>query len=102
MDEYIILLGDVQVFAKLDATSGYSLAGVDKGDGEDTAFTSHRGLSQFIGIPFGFEESASCVPARIGYYIGSGQVATSFCIFGYYSYILQDNVIRDAGRPYQT
>jgi Reverse transcriptase (RNA-dependent DNA polymerase) len=55
IDDCLDSLGSAWYFTTLDANSGYWQINVAPEDREKTAFTSHRGLFQFLKMPFGLK-----------------------------------------------
>lgn len=52
MDKCIDFPGKAAIFSPLDANSGYCKIEIEEADRDETAFTSHHGLYQFIRMPF--------------------------------------------------
>jgi transposase InsO family protein len=55
IDDCLDSLGSARYFTTVDANSGYWQINVAKEDREKTAFTSHRGLFQFLRMAFGLK-----------------------------------------------
>jgi Reverse transcriptase (RNA-dependent DNA polymerase) len=55
IDDCLYSLGSAQYFTTLDANSDYWQINFAPEDREKTAFTSHRGLFQFLRMPFGLK-----------------------------------------------
>jgi Reverse transcriptase (RNA-dependent DNA polymerase) len=53
VDDCLDSLGEARYFTALDANCGYWQIDVNETDREKTAFTCHKGLYQFKGMPFG-------------------------------------------------
>ena len=53
IDDILARLGKAQYFATLDLKSGYRQVLMDEEDKKKTAFACHRGLFEFLVMPFG-------------------------------------------------
>jgi hypothetical protein len=57
--EILQSLSGSQVLSGLDALAGFNQMEIDKDDVEKTAFRTHRGLAQFLRMPFGLRNGPS-------------------------------------------
>jgi hypothetical protein len=53
IDDILDTLGKAQYFSSLDLASGYWRVELDESSRQKSAFTSHRGLYDFVRMPFG-------------------------------------------------
>lgn len=75
IDDMLTLLGNAKFFTSLDLKSGYWQVLMDESDREKTAFATHKGLFEFLVMPFGlsnapaiFQELMSIVLQGLGHF----------------------------------
>jgi hypothetical protein len=68
MDDCLDSVGGSKWFTTLDANTGYWKINVDTADKENTAFTTHLGIYQFLRMPFGLKNVRGLSK---GHWIGS-------------------------------
>lgn len=73
VDDIVSNLGGARYFSTLDASKGYLQVEMRRGDECKTAFTCHRGLYEFVRMPFGLSGSPSTFQRLIDRVLGDAK-----------------------------
>jgi hypothetical protein len=65
LDDTLNSIGDATIFSTLDARAGFWQVPMHQADQEKTAFTSHKGLYEFLKMPFGLRNASSTFQRNI-------------------------------------
>lgn len=93
MNKCIHSIGQAQYFTTIDAYSWYWQINIRKQDRYKTEFVCYEGILQFVWIPFGLTNYASCLQQAID--IIHTKYKWKTCLFYLYDVIIFSNKVED-------